>query len=710
MRPSERVRGMAKVDAFFQREPADGVPASQRTEVYLGYDQKNLYAAFIAFDDEPQKIRARMQRREDIWSDETVELWLDSFNDQRRAYVFACNPLGVQWDGNWIEGKGFDSSYDTVWQSQGRLTGQGFVVLMTIPFRSLRFRPAADQEWGLILGRAMPRNDESSYAPHLSAHVEGRLIQESKLIGFENISPGRNIQFVPYFSSRSARSADLQDSSNYHFSGERFAVDGGVDSKIVLKDSFVLDSTFNPDFSQVESDEPQVTVNQRFEVYFPERRPFFLENTSYFQTPLNLVFTRRIQDPQYGVRLTGKTGPYSIGALFADDQGPGKSVADDDPSYQKRALFAVVRASRDIFTSSNIGVIYTDREFNGAYNRVGGVDGRFKLSPQWVAKGQLVTSSTRDVDGNYWSGPAYTVSAARYSRNLYNDVTYSYTSPDFVSEAGYIPRTDIARVSQRTQYHFRPEDSPLISWGPEVTASRSWDHDGTMLEWRVQSEMELNFKGQAELSAFYNYAGDTLRPEDYSALPANRDYPHYSTGIWGRWDRWKNVGFSAQYGWDTRINYVTPENEPPALADGSFARFGATVRPDSRLRIDNSYNWSRIRSQQTGAALFNNHIARSKWNWQLNRELSFRFIAEYTSVLANPYLTSLKPTKNFNVDFLLTYLLHPGTALYVGYNSNLQNLDPALRADESGSLLRTRNSFINDGRQLFVKLSYLLRF
>jgi hypothetical protein len=195
--------------------------------------------------------------------------------------------------------------------------------------------------------------------PHMSSRVEGRLNQAATATGIENISPGRNFQLIPYGAFRSFRALDERDEDRPQFVREKGELDGGLDAKFVLKDSLVLDLTVNPDFSQVESDQPQVTVNQRFEVFFPEKRPFFLENANFFETPINLVFTRRIADPQFGARLTGKMGPYTLGAMVIDDQSPGRQVPDDDPLQDKRALFGIFRVSRDIFQQSNLGFIFT---------------------------------------------------------------------------------------------------------------------------------------------------------------------------------------------------------------------------------------------------------------------------------------------------------------------------------------------------------------
>ncbi|MCL4523506.1 MAG: carbohydrate binding family 9 domain-containing protein, partial [Acidobacteria bacterium] len=354
MKPSPAVEGkLAKVDDFRQTRPSDGKPGTERTEAYLGYDSENLYAVFIAFDSEPQKLRARMVSRENFVGehgdmvDDGVSVSLDTFNDQRRGYIFQVNPYGVQWDGLYSDNNGFDVSFDTVWHSRAKITGRGFVVWMAIPFKSLRFSSAREQTWAILLNRDIPRKSEVVFWPIYSSKISGYINQAAPMKGLKNISPGRNMQFIPYGALRSFRALDERDANAPAFRGKRAEADGGVDAKLVLKDSLVLDVAVNPDFAQVESDEPQVTANERFELFFPEKRPFFLENASFFQTPINLLFTRRIADPQFGVRLTGKLGPWAVGALFADDQAPGKSVAKNDPMAGQRAYFTVLRVNRD---------------------------------------------------------------------------------------------------------------------------------------------------------------------------------------------------------------------------------------------------------------------------------------------------------------------------------------------------------------------------
>src|SRR5712692_1407725 len=318
-----------EVSDFRQFDPGDGEPATLGTRVYLSYDAKNLYVVFVCRD-EPGKVRARLAKRENIDTDEQVILYLDTFHDQRRAYVFAANPLGIQLDGIYTEGQGVDYSYDTIWHTEGKLTGDGFAVWISIPFRSIRFSGDTVQNWGIALARVIPRKNETIYAPYVTHRIEGLVNQMATLEGLENIASGRNLQVIPYGIFTHSRFLDPTAANGPDFNDISVGR-AGLDAKAVFKDALTLDVTLNPDFSQVESDEPQVTINQRFEVFFPEKRPFFIENAGFFQTPIPLFFSRRVADPQFGLRMTGKVGRWALGAIGIDDRGPGNGRLSTDP-------------------------------------------------------------------------------------------------------------------------------------------------------------------------------------------------------------------------------------------------------------------------------------------------------------------------------------------------------------------------------------------
>ena len=724
MEPNLQVSGkMLKVTGFVVREPSDGAEPSQNTDVYLAYDDKNFYAVFVCWDTEPDKIRARMTRREDIFSDDSAEIMIDTFNDARRAYTFASNPLGIQWDALWTEGSigngtaadfsGFDPSFDTVWNSEAKLTSKGYIVLMAIPFKSLRFPKTELQQWRIILNRSIPRTTENVFWPRISNRIQGRFNQAATMTGIEHISPARNIQLIPYGLFRGFRDIDSRDPLTPVFESRTFQPEVGLDAKFIVHDSFVLDATVNPDFSQVESDEPQITVNQRYAVFFPEKRPFFLENSNYFTTPINLVFTRNIGHPEFGLRLTGKSGPWAVGVLASDDRAPGEALPLTSLLAGDRATFTIARVSRDIFQQSTIGATYTDREFAGGYNRVGGLDANIKLNPNWRLQGQAVASSTVDfvADSNS-SGPGFKLDLERNGRKLNLQSLYVDYSPGFETQTGFVNRVDVREESTNVSYYFRLEGKFLISYGPTLHQFNIWDHSGVGVDYFALPGFRVDMARGTYVNVHpFGYDDVHLRPIDYSTLTRVADYPQKFWGIEAGTSWFKQFDFAATFYGGGGVNYDPSSGRIPEFGHEDTGNFTLTFHAAGRLRIDNTYLLEHVRERAANLTAVTNHIFRSKWNYQFTRELSARVIMQYDSVLSNPLISSLSPTKNFNADFLITYLVHPGTAIYVGYNSDLANLNRNLAVDPvTGFILTTPRGYINDGRQFFVKASYLYRF
>ena len=715
---------MLKITGFIAREPADGAQPTQDTDVYLAYDDRNLYAVFICWDKEPDKIRARMTRREDIFSDDSAEIMIDTFDDARRGYAFAANPLGIQWDALWTEGSignglpadysGFDPSFDTVWNSEGRLTSQGYMLLMSIPFKSLRFPNTDKQQWRVILNRAIPRTNENLFWPRITNRIQGRFNQAATATGIEHVSPTRNIQLIPYGLLRGFRDIDDRDPTHPFFENRTLQPEIGLDAKFILHDSFVLDATVNPDFSQVESDQPQITVNQRFAVFFPEKRPFFLENSNYFSSPINLVFTRNIGHPEFGLRLTGKSGPWALGVLASDDRAPGEALPPSDPHSGDRAIFTIARVSRDILDQSTVGVIYTDREFAEGYNRVGGIDANMKLDPHWRLQGQAVHSSTFDTIAGTPAvdGLGYKLNLERAGRKLNLQAQYLDFSPNFETQAGFVNRVDERFQQLKASYYWRPEGKFLISYGPTLRQFNIWDHSGTPLDYFFYPGFRVDMTRGTYVNFHpYGYDDVRLRPIDYSTLTRVAAYPQPFWGIEAGTSWFKQFDLTAFFVSGAGVNFNPSAGRTPMIGHEDQGNFTLTFHAAGRLRIDNAYLLEHVRERDANLTAVTNHIVRTKWNYQFTRNLSARLILQYNAVLSNPVISSLSRTKNFNTDFLITYLIHPGTAIYVGYNSDLANFDRNLAVDPvTDAIMTTRNGYMNDGRQFFVKASYQYRF
>jgi len=707
-------RTLVKVDTFAQRLPADGAAPTQRTEVYLGYDQQTLYAIFLAFDANPELIRATMSSRENIDGDDSVVLTLDTFNDQRTAYSFQVTPLGIQWDARWTEGAsnraGFDTTWEAVWDSDGVLTERGYMVRIAVPLAGLRFPSATEQLWRVQLGRQIPRLREEVYWPPYSLRLEGRLNQTAMLNGISGVEPGSNRMFIPYVFSRSADSLDrrapggpdIRNSTEYTL---------GLDSKFVFNDSWVLDLTLNPDFSQVESDEPQVTVNERFEVQFPERRPFFVENADFFATDSNLVFTRRIVDPELGLRFTGRSNGWGFGTIVMNDVAPGKNRDQSDPLRDEEARVTILRGFRDLSGQNRVGVMLTDRSLSEGYNRVASVDGRFKLNPNWVTNIQIVGTDTVPVSGgDSFTGVQRNVRLDRSGRTFSTHIHYVATEADFRTQLGFQNRYfrgDTYGTHGNAQVTFFPEDSPLISWAPRLNGAHLEDREGTKLFEEFSPSLSWTFPTSTFTAGVSRFT-EVLRPQDFRGLPATTayDYDYWSLNYSNSSS--SRLNLDASYRQGEALNLVPAAGMLPAVADSTRAELSLLWRPIDRLRVNSTYLNTKL-DLRDGSKVFSNEILRSTWNYQFTKELSLRVIGQYDDTRAGP-ATNLPTRKNLNYDLLLRYVLNPWSAFFVGYNSNSSNFD--LVTDEESGLreLVFSNDLRQDGEQFFVKFSYMLQY
>ena len=675
-----------------QREPGDGTPVGQPTTVYLSYDDDNLYAVFVCRD-EPAKIRASIARREEIGGDDAVAIYLDAFHDREHAYVFMANPRGVQLDGIRTEGQDEDLSYDVVWQSEGRLTEDGYVVRLAIPFRSLRFPRAPVQTWGVAVGRIIRRNNEESYWPHLTKRVKGFVPQFAVLQGLERISPGRNIQLNPYSTLARARFLD-EDAPAFVTEGDERV---GLDAKVVLRDALTLDATVNPDFSQVETDDPQVTLNERFEVFFPEKRPFFIENAGYFQTPVNLFFSRRVVDPGAGLRLTGKAGRWTVGAIAINDREPGH-VPAPDPLAGSRAGVGALRVQRELGEESTIGFLVTDRELEGSFNRMYSLDGRLRFGKNWAFVGQVIRSETRELDESALvAGFGALAELQRDGRHVDYVGRYLAFSPDFVAPLGFVKRTGYRQTKHEWQYKWRPKGSPVVAYGPTLSILYNWDPAGAILDREIGAQFKAELVGQSEIKlerteAFELFEEVGFRPYETKATLATE------------WLKW--FGLDASYTWGTAVNHDPADGLTPFLGRAAEAEVNVTLRPTSRLRMDQAYIFSRLNTRG-GARVLSERLLRANVNYQFNRFVSLRAIVDYEAESGDTTLADVEDDKQWRADVLLTYLLNPGTAVYVGYTDSYRNLGLVGSPPE---VARRRSPDTSIGRQVFVKLSYLLRF
>jgi hypothetical protein len=728
MEPAVAIKDkLARVTGFTQNTPNDGAPATQQTDVWIAHTRSTLYFVFICHDDHPGLIRGHLSRREDFSGDDSVSVLLDPFQDRRRGVMFTLNPAGVQADAAWTDNPSVDYSsdtdysYDQVWDSEARVTATGWMAMIAIPFRSIRFRNAAS-DWGVVFSRNLPRNSELDFWPSVSTSIAGVLTQEATMHGIEGVTGSHDLQINPYVLAQNERELINLDPLNPFFSSRGLEGTAGGEAKLVVKDSIILDGTINPDFSDVESDQPQFTVNQRYPVYFPELRPFFLENANYFSTPILLVYTRNIVHPEYGIRLTGKIGRTNLGLFAIDDREPGETYPQGDPLYHQRAKYVVGRVAEDLGKNSSVGLIYTDQEFGGGWNRIGGLDFTAHLSKSWTAIGQMVESSTMSPDNpgtapTYSAGPASYLEVQRTGHSFNLDGVFKDFSTAFQTQLGFIPTTNLYSDQNHVTYLWYPKKKAIQSVGLDAIQLMGWDHQGNRLYHYFTFSPYVTLPRQIVIAPQVGNNSDTLGPQDGYPLTHNVNFTENFGGLLVRGAPYSPLNFYVTALRAGNVNYNPVAGGVPSLLNADEVQLQLTLQPVRQLTAANIYLLDRDHSVADGALVYESQVFRTKINFQFTRSLSARVIAEYDSTLVNPAETSLLRRKQIGTQALFTWLPHPGTVLYVGYNNDLQNLDRSLcnrglsGACDPDNLTPPRaNNYLNVGKQIFVKFAYLFRF
>lgn len=689
--PGQRVSG------FTQRQPKDREPATEETTVYLSYDESTFYAAFVCRASDPAMIRARLAKREDVFNDDFVAIFFDTFHDKQRAYEFFTTPRGIQADG--IVTLNDDMSFDAEWQTSAQLTPTGYVAMFAIPFKVLRFPPPTDgtQHWGVALMRHIPARDENDFWPAITNHINGFATQFGVLDGLDGAAPGRNVQVIPYGTFTGARFLD-DEASGYSHNAEGRA---GVDTKFVVHDALTFDLTLNPDFSQVESDDPQVTVNQRFEVFFPEKRPFFLENSDIFNdTQQTLFFSRRVGDPQFGARMTGKIGQWALGGIAIDDRRPGDVADPGTAGSGERAFAAVGRARYDFKNESRIGFFATARTFGPSSNNVGAFDTRLRLGPLWSIDAQTAVDTSTDLSGVSTHGVSTLATLSRAGREFSATFQYADTSPNFHTDLGFSPREDYRQATSFMQFRKFPKHGRVIDFGPNSFVQVTTDWAGRLTDWIVRFPFQVDLRGNTFLFGRHAFITETISGV---RLSEHEDLAQVGT------DYFKVAGATFTYNHGTRPDYFPAAGLSPFLGTFDDVSAEVHVRPTSALLISETYLYSRLnaRADSPGTGtIFSNPIHRLRVNYQFSREWSLRAIVDASRVSPNAALVDLDRSRHAGVDLLLTWLLHPGTALYLGYTDGFDNV----RLDPELGVLPTASALHSTGRQVFIKASRLVRF
>ncbi|HKY27496.1 MAG TPA: DUF5916 domain-containing protein [Pyrinomonadaceae bacterium] len=551
---------------FYQIDPGDNIAPSKPTEVLVGYDPKFLYVAFKAFD-EPSGIRSTVAKRDNIWNDDYVGFYLDTFNDQRKAFEMFFNPLGIQGDGVMTEGRGEDMSVDILMDSKGVIGETGYVVEIAIPFKSIRYEAGKGKLWGAHFFRRIQRfnRELDSWMP-FNRSVSGNMNQAGKLTGLEGILAERTIELIPsltlsqdgrfvrsfgVFPSTAAAAVDPGRIVN-----EPIKFDPGLTAKFIPSPAMTLDLAINPDFAQVEADQLVVTANQRFPIFFPEKRPFFLEGIDIFQTPITAVHTRAIVDPDVAIKTTGKIGKNSFGIIAASDNGPGNLSADDrgalfscierrqfDPRVvcdserfiDKNAYIGVLRLKRDVGKENTLGILATSYNFIDKHNQLFAIDGRYKLNKQTTFTFQTLGTTSRnhffdpdDGKTRYRTGNGFGYSTM-YSvsgRNWGYEFGGEGFTQDYRADVGFFQRTNSNFNYGFWRYNSDPKPkNKLISYHIHTFAHVDYDWQGRMYIWEAENLVELYMPRSSWIGFWWEPGYERLFDREFGptreAVPCN---------------------------------------------------------------------------------------------------------------------------------------------------------------------------------------------
>lgn len=705
----------AVLNGFHQYMPVDGQAARERTDVFVWYAPDALMVGIRAHAADVSTLRATRADRDKIGNDDRIVLYLDTFNDRRRAFMFGVNALGVQLDGvrtegGWSPGSmmggNIDYNPDFFYESRGRLTPQGYEVELRIPFKSLRLPGTGAQSWGFNVDRFSPSSGYEDTWTDVHRAGASFLAQSGTLTGLHDLQRGVVTEVQPFVTSAAA---GVRDASG-KFTREPATTSAGANVRFGFT-QMSLDAAFNPDFSQVESDAGLVTINERFALYIPEKRPFFLEGIELFSTPNQLVYTRQLTDPSLGGKVTGKVGAYSVALLSAlDHESAGN------------AQFQIGRVRRDLGDGSNIGLTVTDKERGGEYNRVAAGDLRWVYGKLYFFETQLGTASTRDATGAVQTGPIWKLENDRTGRRWGYNIKWVDIGRGFASRSGFVPRSNITDFSihNRFSWYGVPGarfESITTFFGP----TRVWRSAGAATSAPLEGNDNITL--MVRLRGGWNVMSTVGRKFFYVDPSA---YAGYRVGAGAAAAAYRPAEWQSGLG-DFLLSVSSPvlqranaslgvqRTSSPIFAEGSRGtdlRVSASVslRPTPAARVEGTLATSHITRSADGTEFAQTVIPRVKFEYQLTRATFVRLVGEYRSqrtdaLRANGRViyvnqTASTPTagSRLRLDWLASYQPTPGTVAFLGYGSGLD----APRADEFSSLKRSDDA-------LFVKLAYQFR-
>src|SRR5262245_24206558 len=694
-------RGATRVEKWYETQPGDNVEPPVKNVGYLTYDDRYLYAGFEFEDPDPGAMRAPFADRDDIGNgfSEYRGNRSDPRNTGRTATFFVVTPRNIQYDSITDDNSGEDASPDFFWESATRITEHGWTLEMRIPFSSLRYRTSADpQTWTILLYRNYPREFHYQFFSAKMPRDQNCFVCHSNtLVGLEHLPSGGHLVAAPYVSAAEASRSFDEDVIGSPLVHDPTRAEVGLDLKWTPNADNAVDLAVNPDFSQVESDTAQITANERFALFFPEKRPFFLEGADLFQTPIQAVYTRTITAPRWGGGATGKEAGIRYTVLVADDDGGGTAVLpgpnESDFAHQDFGSTVILgRAKRDMGLSS-VGVLVTDREARDehSHNRVIGPDFTWRPNGNDVIGGQYLFTDTRTPNRpdltEQWTGQAFTGTAATATWNhktkhldwfgLYKDI-----SSGFRADTGFVPQVGYREAFGFAGWEVRPTGF-VRSERTFLNVEYQTEQSGALITRRVEPGLGLDTRYNGFMQ--FRYIDERVRSGE-QLLPR------------------KQFGYIVLLSPSRVVSQIVLDGQVGSDVDfensreahGGTLNFSATVHPTNHLAVDVIRNQRRL--DVLNQRLLTARVSRVKSTYTFTARMFVRGIVQYVSTDRDTRLftSAVSPSDgNLTASVLFAYKLNWQSVMFVGYGDQ--------RA------LSDQDRLAQIGRQFFVKLSYAIQ-
>ena len=660
------------VELNYEISPRINVAPPVKTEVLFTYDRSHFYIGFRCYDPEPAKIRAHLSERDKFSNSDWVAVEIDTFNDSRRAFTLFSTSTGVQMDGLSNAAGIKDYNWDMIYDTAAKITDWGYGVEMAIPFSSLRFqRTRGKQVWGINTVRGYPRDvAHQIWARPYDRGNTCRVCQYMRIEGFEGVSPGSNIEINPTLTGITTQEREGFPRGN--FTNRDKDAEAGLTARWGMTPNLALSGTANPDFSQVEADSAQLDINQPFALFFPERRPFFTEGLDFFKSYLNVIYTRTMRDPRWGIKLSGKEGANAIGAYIVRDEitnliFPGSQFSRST-SIAERNTSSVFRYGRDIWNNSTIGVLFTNREGGGYLNRVYGVDGNLRFTQKDEVTFQLLGSSTRykettasefDQPEGLFSDLALSATYTHKTQNHQVQVDYLDLGDEFRADLGFLPQVGIRRLQASSNYHWFAEKKE--SWWSRFTLQNVGQYmierDGTVLGRSLINSFTYSGILQTSLSL-----GNTISRQRYNRVDFTLTQFTISASITPTGYFYFSV--SSQFG--EEIDYVnTRKGKRISLTPYLVYDFG------QHLRLTAFHSFERMSVEDN--RLYTANISQATVIYHFNAKAFVRAILQYYDYdynVANYTIPREPEFKQFFTQLLFSYKINPRTVVFFGYSDN----------------------------------------